>query len=310
MERPFTVYFDTNFFIWLCGADEMLAKETINNLNTLRVRHVLSDVLFRELLSSKGRTAYDQTLVGRVKQLEIPPYCTSNYLTWDALLYSGLERNSIADLFKLLDKLLTKAHSHSIVARRIANEGLDANRLSELEKSMEPFLKENGFSLKPEDKEENLKSAQVFTEKMINFLKEVIPNPPFSGELKFSDDPTENSKMLFGLLNPKDIEAIREENRLHDSVTYSEDRPYKVASGIADDNTETNLGNTLRDTERMKTFILHKDEIDLLQVDKAQMNIITAKSSKHRIADLGLSNRCFSAHSLSEVIETIRRIRG
>ena len=55
------------------------------------------------------------------------------------------------------------------------------------------------------------------------------------------------------------------------------------------------LSNTLRDTEHMMFFVRHQNEIDLLQVDKAQHAIINRASPRHRLAELGLAHRCFSA---------------
>jgi hypothetical protein len=55
MRRPFTVYFDTNFFVWLAQATEETAEAAIHKLNALGVRHVLSDILVRELLTCANK---------------------------------------------------------------------------------------------------------------------------------------------------------------------------------------------------------------------------------------------------------------
>jgi hypothetical protein len=310
MERPFTVYFDTNFFIWLRKANEAVATEVVNSLNTLQVRHVLSDVIIRELLTSENKADTDKILVERIQRLELRPYCTNSYLAWEVLISPGRERKFVADLFKMFDAMLTEANSHSIIARRIARGEVNAGKMSELEKSMQPFLDKHGFSLNPEDKEKNLKAAHEFAERMISSLRETLPENPISGELKWSDDPVEDSRKLMSLLDPKDVEIVEESNQLNDSTTNSEDRPYQVASGIAGDAAKRGLAHTLRDSEHMKTFILHSSEIDLLQVDRAQMNIIKNTKPMHRLAEIGLAEHCFAASSISDVIEVVKEMKG
>lgn len=309
MIRPFTVYFDTNFYVWLGNADESLAYETVEGLNALKIRHVLSDVLIRELLSGGDRPNYDKMLVERVERFKLPPYCTANYLAWEALLSWGLDRKAIAGVLKACDDRMTEASSHSIIARRMVTGRVSPEKMTEIGNSTRPLLDELGVSLRPEDKEASLKSVQEFAERMINNLRNVVPEGTISGELKWSGDPMEDRKMLLGLLNPKHLEAAQESDRLNDSVTHSEGRPYQVAAGIANTSTKRNLAHTLRDSEHMKTFILHKEEIDLLQVDRAQLNLIKRSSPIHRLVELGLSERCFTASSLNDLLQVVRKMK-
>jgi len=273
MERPFTVYFDTNFFVWLRKANEVEADEIVGKLNTLGVRHVLSEILIQELLSLGNKPHYDELLVKRVRRFELPPYCTNNYLTWEAILSSGDERRVMADLFKMIDEMLTEANSHSIMARRIGSKRISPEKLSELGKSTRPFLDSLGFSQNPDDSEENMQAVHRLAEAIVN-LRDLLPDGTISGELEWSGNPMEDSKMLLGLLNPRALEEAKESDLLNESTTTSEDRPYQVAAGLADTTTRRNLAHTLRDSQHMKTFVLHKKEIDLLQVDRAQLNLI------------------------------------
>ena len=55
-------------------------------------------------------------------------------------------------------------------------------------------------------------------------------------------------------------------------------------------------------------FIQHQDEIDLLQVDKPDLVIINRANPKHRLADLGLAERCFSADSLMDAVAKVRQL--
>lgn len=309
MERPFTVYFDTNFFVWLRKANEDEANQILDELNSLRIRHVLSDILIRELLSLGNKPHYDERLIKRVQRFELPPYCTEDYLAWEALLSSGDLRRFVADFFKkTIDEALTEANSHSIMGRRIASGRVSPENLSELANSTKPFLHSLGFSQNTEDLEENLQSAHTLAETIMN-LKDLLPDGTISGELNWSGNPMEDSQMLLGLLNPRAVEEAEESNLLIDSTTTSEDRPYQVAAGIANASTKQGLAHTLRDSEHMKSFVLHKDEIDLIQVDRAQLNLIKNVHPIHRLVELGLSERCFSVSSLNEIPGLIRKLK-
>jgi len=308
MSKTFTVYFDTNFFVWLGKADETLATDVINDLNSLDVRHVLSDVLFRELLANGNRPDFDKVLVERVNRFKLTPYCTNEYLRWEGLLPAP-EKPLWGDLLMSLDSMSTEANSHSLTASRIADGQFNSEQISELEKSTKPFLEQHGLSLHPENKEESLRSAQVFAESIIKMLKDVLPEGTISGQVEWTDDPIKDSTMLLELLNPKDIETARESNRLKESITSTEDRAYQVAAGIADSRTKRNLAHSLRDSEHMSTFMLHRNEIDALQVDKAQMSLIKRPKPTHRLVELDLSARCFSAGSLQDVVQAIKRLK-
>src|SRR5215208_6639847 len=113
-----TVYFDTQFYVQLCRADKADADQIIRDLNALNVRHVISNVLIRELLTSRNRTDLDEVLVHRVRQLNLSPYCADSDLAWEVLLLSGQERVDVANTFRDIDDQTTVATSNSIMARR------------------------------------------------------------------------------------------------------------------------------------------------------------------------------------------------
>jgi hypothetical protein len=301
MNRPFTIYFDTNFFVWLTKASEDLANFVIQRLNELRIRHVLSDMLMRELLSCANKPEEDAVLVSRVSRLGLEPYLTNQYLCWSALLSSGPLRQNVANLFVGIDDMLTEANSHSIMANRFASGKLTAEQFEELSNATTPFLDEIGFSPN-QDPETNLRALQAFVDKLGELL------PEGSCGLKLSDNPEEDSQRLMDLLEPNALNEAKESSFLTQSTTATENRPYLVTTGRADANIRRNLGHTLRDSEHMKTFVLHSAEIDLLQVDRAQMNLIKAKSPIHRLSELGLAERCFTASSLNDVLEVIERM--
>jgi hypothetical protein len=118
------------------------------------------------------------------------------------------------------------------------------------------------------------------------------------------------SEQLFGILGPDLLGQLREDDRIKDTTTNSEDRPFKVAAGKATDKEKKGLSNTLRDTDRMMDFVKHAGEIDFLQVDQAQAAIIRASKPPHRLAELGLAERCFSTSSLSDAVNKVRELIG
>jgi len=300
MNKPFTVYLDTNFYVWLCHADEVLAAQTILALNNLQVRHVISDVIIRELLTSKDRSDYDLLLVERVHQFQLAPFCARQGLSWDVLLLAGSDRSAYADLLRDIDDKTTEATSFSIMARRKSSD----EQSEKLLEAGKPLLKQAGF---PEDVgqdiSQTLAASKAFLE-MFGIKDLEWPQNPTP------DDLLKLSEQIIGRLDPTLVARIEEKNRIQDSSTITEDRPFRVAVGNASDKTKKRLGNTLRDTEHIMEFINHSEEIDLLQVDSVHEEIIKRAKPIHRLAELGLANRCFSAGSLSEVIEKIRAIIG
>ncbi len=210
-------------------------------------------------------------------------------------------RKAVADWFVLIDDMQTEANSHSIVAHRLANGRLSLNQFNELNKAMTPFLDSIGFSPKPEDSEENLHVLQDFIERLGNILPEDVGLKGFT----LSDDLSNDSKRLLDLLDPSVLEEAKESNLLNESTTNSEDRPYQVAAGRAARGIRRRLAHTLRDSQHMKTFVLHNKEIDLLQVERAQFNLINTTNPPHRLVELGLSNRCFTAATIEESVQII-----
>ena len=165
MKDNLTVYFDTSFYVHLCRSDKDAAAGAIKSLNDGKVRHVLSEVIIRELLTSRDRTAEDKALVDRVSQLAIPPYRTRVDLDWQVLLLSGSQRVDVANIFRSLDDLLTLANSFSIMADRKTNE----DQAIQLSKAGNPYLRPYGF---PENFDENPDRAFRAATKMLEDMFE------------------------------------------------------------------------------------------------------------------------------------------
>ena len=298
-DRIFTVYFDTQFYVQLCRADKAEADQIVHTLNALNVRHVISNVLIRELLTSKNRADLDEVLVHRVRQLNVPPYCAERDLAWEVLLFSGQGRTNIADTFRNLHDQITEATSYSIMTRR----EMSAEQQAEFMKASRSVLDQLGF---PEDLEKDKATTISAAKGILNMIgmADLIQWP----ENPTPDDMLKLSEQIMGILDPSDIAFVEEHNRIQDSSTYSEDRPFQVAIGTANPTNAKRLSNTLRDTEHMMFFVQHQNEIDLLQVDRAQHAMINRSNPKHRLAELGLSHRCFCANSLIDTIAKVRQL--
>ena len=297
MKQQFTVYFDTKFYVKLCRADELLATQTINALNVLNIRHVISDVIIRELLTSRDRTNLDEILVRRVGRFSLGPYCTRDGLMWKVLLLSGQDRIDVANYLRDIHDKMAEATSFSIMARRETSE----EQTAKLAEAGKPLLQQYGF---PEDFEKNIPQVLAAAKIMLRqFGVQGIDWP----ENPTPDNLLNVSNEIKNLLDADLVAKLEEESRIQDSSTKTEDRPYQVAAGIATDKTKKKLSNTLRDTEHIMMFINHRGEIDLLQVDNAHEEIIKRSKPKHRLVELGLADRCFSADSLLETVDQVRK---
>jgi hypothetical protein len=215
---------------------------------------------------------------------------------WQALLLSGNERIDVANHLRNLHDEMARATSFSIMARRKTS----AEQTAKLLEAGRPALQQQGF---PDDFEQNL--PQV-----LSAAKAMLEGLGVQG-LDWPENPTprdllELSHQIKGVLGPSLVAQLEEQDRIQDSAIRTEDRPYQVAVGGATDKVTKRLSNTLRDTEHIMLFVNHRDEIDLLQVDKAQEEIIRRQKPKHRVAELGLSDRCFSADSLLAVVDKVR----
>jgi hypothetical protein len=294
---PVTIYFDTNFYVWLCRADEALSAVVLQELNELNVRVVISDIIIRELLTSRDRNELDVVLVDRVNKLRLPSYKTRDGLMWEVLLLAGADRVGMADFLRWAHDHMAVAESLSMIARRETTE----KETAELLEGSKPYLEELGL---PDDFGQDI--AQTMTALGAMFSIEGIEWP----ENPTPEDCKKISEQLFGILGPTLLEQLREGEQIKDSTTRSEDRPFKVAAGKATDKEKKGLSNTLRDADRMMDFVKHAGEIDFLQVDQAQEAVIRATKPLHRLSELGLAERCFSINSLSNAVNKVRGLVG
>ncbi len=321
MSNYITVYFDTNFYVWLANATDEEVSEIISELNELKVRHVLSGQVILELLSNHNKPEKDKTLVSRLSKFEIEPYIisssifenslTPDTLNWKILLLDGDERTSLANLFKIIFDMQTQAESSSILAKT----KYTADKAEKIQESLIPFLSSIGLE---NDKEY---SNEETAEKYVNFGSELLSNLSFllsddqkeiAENINFSEKHSpENlvnlSNQLLGIIGNENVDKLKEDEKIIHSVTNSDERPYKVAVREASQKEEKNLGNTFRDSNNMSLFLTHKDEIDLLQLDSAQINQIKNRGKEsHRLVELQLDERCFCSNSLKNTIKVIK----
>lgn len=317
MNRPFTIYFDTNFYIWLAKATDEEADNVISTLNQLKVRHVLSGRLLFELLSGKQRDRHDKVLVERIGKFEIEPLTisinslesseTDIELRWEALLLDGEARNALAEFLKAVFDMETLAQSLSNMTNKTLSESQD----EKLQENLQPFLSFIGFDEKFSD-EKNAEALTNFASDLISNLSHILPQEQKENleKIDFSVNKSpENifniSNQLLNSLGSETVEKLEEERKIIDSSVKLDPRPYKVAVNEASNKEIKNLGNTYRDAEHINLFVTHQDQIDLLQIDSHQKHLVERKKPIHRLNEIDLSNRCFSANNLSEVISII-----
>jgi hypothetical protein len=321
MTKFFTVYFDTQFYIRLANADETLASKTIDELNSLQVRHVLSQTIFFELLKKSTKPEKDKILVERMNRFVISPYIVKSSfntedsnLSWDILLLSGQEREFLSNFLTSVRDLQTLAESISIAIPRNSEQKKKLSNTS-LDLLEEFGVLENKDLFKNQDFAEGLKTAMNVLNQIIP-VAENLPKEMFSKfeEMNLNKDVNDKNaaniaQQLFDVVGKENLGVLKSHEELKKSVTKNEDRPFKVAVSEASKNEVKNLGNTLGDTEHMLSFAINKNEIDILQIDIPQSKILENNPS-HKFVEMNLNNRCFTAKSLEETVEKVANIKG
>lgn len=314
-----TVYFDTNFYIWLAKAEPELADSVLNRLNRLNIRHVLSSHILHELLSGSGRDLQDKTLVQRVNQLALEP-CRIQYgqfegvdsIRWELLLLEGDER-------KLFAKFLQSVFDNETVARSLsslAEKKLSQNDQERVEKAVEPFLYALGITSESPDVERIEKFAE-FSEGLIAKMGEFLPSEiadklraiDFSAEA-IKQNPSLIANNLLSALGESTVERLKQERDVSDSTIALDPRPFRAVVGEASKKEFMRLGNTFRDAVHMGIFLANHKRIGLLQVDSKQQELIQRASPIHTLREAGLADRCFAVRDISEAINFLESYVG
>ena len=120
MNNFFTVYFDTQFYVRLANADETLASKTIDQLNNLQVRNVLSQTILYELLKKSNKPEKDIILFERINRFVIPSFTIkplfveeSPTLSWDMLLICGQERRVFVKLIEIYQRFANTSRKYN-----------------------------------------------------------------------------------------------------------------------------------------------------------------------------------------------------
>jgi len=311
MDRHFTVYFDTNFYIWLGSAEDEDADRVLRVFNERKIRYVHSSYVVLELLSGRERRTQDKNLVERLKRWNTEPYPVhlgysndGDLVPWDLLLLAGNARKEHSEELKKIFDLETIARSFS----HIADKPLSNDQKSHLEQALKPFLEDIGIKDDSSDAEKAaayLKSSADQLSRLRHFL------PPESAK-KFDEiDLTKPStvenltelaeKMRTILTNPV-VSRLEQEVLLMNSVLALDDRPISAAIGHGSRSEIKKLGNSMRDAVHMSSLLSHSEHIDLLQVDSRQLSLILRNKPEHLISKHGLSDRCFSTPDLESTV--------
>jgi hypothetical protein len=300
-----TVYWDSNFYVWLAREDDdEVANQCVDQLNELRVRHVVSLSLARELFSGRNRPEANQRLHARVTRLTIPPLELMADFNWDALLGPPQALDQFAQVLRLTDDLATEGHSHGLIAEK---------PLSQEQQERWNQANPQFASLVPNEQEGNDPAkAVVFARSLLKQLRSTGLDTVFDLDVVLAalDEPNPDlkaiSETIFASLGEETVSRLEEDKKLQRSVTASDSRPLNLTLGDATSKQRKKLANTFRDADHMALFVEHADKIDFLQIDGAQMQQILKKSPKHRLAELGLEERCFSAGGLLDAVEQVR----
>jgi len=297
MDKPVTIYFDTNFFVAL-GRErkESDALQAIDDLNDLNVRYVVSDLLKQELLAGDNRTGNDAQLVKCVNRFKHPPYCIAISPELEALSHSGDERKLAADIIQNMQMMVTYAESLSIMA----GQNLPPEKRAKVNEAIKPVLESFGF---PDPDVQDIRQSTAAVGRMLKtFGVDCIDLPE-----EITPDNVEGILDQFkDLIGRDQFEQQLEGDRIRNSSTKNDDRAYQVVINTADADAAWKLGGLLRDTEHINIFVTHQHEIDFLQVDKTHHNIIYNAKPRHRILELGLGDRVFFATNLKMVVDKVR----
>lgn len=320
MDRPFTVYFDTNFYVWLGRAGSEDADRVLRVLNERNIRYVQSSYIVLELLSGRERNDQDKNLVDRLRRWNIEPYPIglgysrdADLIPWDILLLAGEERQEYSEGLKEIFDQETIARSFSYTA----DKRLSTDQQSDVKQALRPFLDHIGINDESSEAEQ-AKAYINFSTNLIFRLSQSLPADSAEkvAKIDFSKPATaenlkELSEQIKAVLSDRVISNIEQEGQLLNSVLAHDDRPVRAATGQGSPQQVKKLGNSMRDAVHMNAFLNHAAHIDLLQVDSRQLSLILRKKPEHFMRDQGMSNRCFSTPDLaSTVIYVINHDRG
>ena len=271
------MYLDTSFYRWLARADELTAREAIARLDALRVRPVISEALIEELLRVGDRRR-DDVLHARLSRFARAPYATLPGLAWSLLVAGAPVRGEVP---QGRGRVVTSWAPAARVAGSVA------------------AMTRQGVPTKDE--------PRFWRDNRELFEAIGIVNPQGATRIPW--------KMIGRVASRLDVNLpLREEPPARDelrsfAVRLTEQLQAReaVPDAVLGDDGLDRSGPTVRGSEHLGHFLAHRNRIDFLQVDRAQWSELRERSPRHRLAELGLANRCFTAGSLAEVVAAVRR---
>ncbi|MFN7702223.1 MAG: hypothetical protein ACK6CU_01785 [Deltaproteobacteria bacterium] len=289
-----TVYLDTAFYVALARAADDLAATTLDALDDLDVRIVISFSLLRELLSSADRPERDRTLHARITSLRAPPYATVANLTWDYLLLGGGPRRDFADKLRGIDDALVRAESAGVLANTTYPHGLRQPATTHTAATL-PFMRPDG-------------TADIG--KLGEWMRVTLGPLGIEVRTPLTEETLPELQAALAAFLPSGArEAIERKNRITASAVATDNRPYEVILERASDRSAARLAHTYRDAGHMAEFVEHAEAIDLFQMDGPQHTLLE-RDAEHELLRLGLHERCFSAPDLPSVIAVLRHRLG
>lgn len=287
-----TVYFDTSFFHRLGKAGSIAAQQTIDELNQLQVRHVLSPTLLQELLTWENEPQRDRVIVKSTAVFEIPPLRLTE-LGWDVLLTKGQDRELAANRIREFNEGLLVAESHALLATASLTDEQDK---AVLEAGKDGLI-DAGF-LVPGEALDPLKLLERGKAMYELHIGEPLPDP------LSPDFMTKVEEQLRRVFGNEVVDRGTNERALNRQTLGASERPYGVVTGSAGRKARKKLSASLRDTTHMSRFIVHSDEIDLLQIDGPQMAKLRSMPS-HPLGPF--RDRVFVANSLNEALTAVQQ---
>lgn len=287
-----TVYFDTQFFVWLKSKDDATVVPVIRDLIDMGIRPVCTQLLVAELMhGSDANRRRNHRLFESVSMLG-PALSIPESASWAALRLDADVHRPVVKAFLLASSIVDQVGAtcaaaddpRSLRAWAAGNQGAiehlqKPGELQRLLAKVAQQLRESGV-----DDSEQLALARLEN----------------AGEEPARPD------LLQEVLGDEAAASLDLGDRLRRSALMTDNRLTEVARG----GPIGKLPNTLRDTQHMQLFAEHAAEIDLLQVDKAQMELMKRGGDRHEMVRLGLAERCFQASDLAQTVGSIRALLG
>ena len=299
-EQPqFTIYFDTSFYAWIGRENESTRASVARELDDLGIRPVLSRTLHFELGKETGFEASNFEIFSFVQRLKFEAYRTESFLWWDFLVlpqeFARGSQNSLLELGNLSSTAQALSHVADMKLKKSERERIlthhkDVYRSTDVEDSR---LDEKNFTDAPGMILKNLKK-QIESHGGIDasFIDEI-------------DLENFNIEAVMRRHFGSAWERINNEAEFRKSTVGASPAPIEIALGTASEKRKDRFNHDRHDAGHMSEFFVHRNEIDLLQIDTNQKNKMSAHPL-HKARLENLAERCFAPANLEEALAMIK----